>query len=245
MSPTARVVAVVPPEAGEGDEPVLAAARALGDVLGASSTVLRPGTGSSPEDVLEALAGDDVAAAAMGLREDDPVLWRVVTRTHVPLLVVPHDTARTMGSIRRVVLPLDGSPATAAAVLPMARLLLAAGADVEALHVFAPATAPAFWDHAGHSHVAFTEEFLRRHQLDGVRLDLRRGRPVVEVLSTVDRSGADLVLLGWAQDLTAGHAAIVRQALLSATVPVLLVGAGPGPLPGPEAGPSALPPPPG
>lgn len=242
MTHTEQVVAVLE---REEDEQVVDAAQALARALGAEVAVLRPHGGDAAGEVLRSLAGEQVVGAVLSAHGEHAVLWEVVTRATVPILVIPRDLTGTLESVDRVVVPLDGSAATAAVVAPMIRAVLAAGADVVAVHVFAPATAPAFWDHAGHSHVAFTEEFLRRHQLEGVRLDLRRGRPVVELLDTLDRSHADLVLLGWSQDLSAGHADVVRRALVSAAVPVLLVGAGPGPLPDQDTGPSALPPSPG
>lgn len=245
MSPHERVVAVVE-HGGPGDEEqVVAAARALGGALGATPVRLTPGADDPAAEVLRALAAEGVAGAALSAHGEDPVLWQVLTHVTVPLLVVPPGVTRAMRSLATVVVPLDGTWVTATAVAPMTRSMLDAGVDVVAVHVFDTSTAPAFWDHAGHSHASFTEEFLRRHQLGGVRLDLRRGRPVVEVLSTVDRSGADLVLMAWGQDLSPGHAAVVRHALLTATVPVLLVRAGPGTLPEPDEGPSALPPHPG
>jgi hypothetical protein len=237
MRAAERLVAVV--EDGV-DEQVLAAAHALGATLDVASVVLHPGADHPVADVLRALADDGVAGAALSAHGERPVLWEVVTRARVPLLVVPRDVPGTMRSVGRVLLPLDGSALTAAAVAPMTRALLAGGAEIVAVHVFDPSTAPAFWDQPAHSHRTWTEEFLRRHDLDGVRLDLRRGGPVAEVLATVDRSGADLVLLGWGQDLGGGHAAVVREALLAATVPVLLVGTGPGTPSGPDVGPSAL-----
>lgn len=245
MSATPRWVAVVEHGGRGPDEQVLAAARALGDALGTDTALLAPGPDDPTADVLHALAADGVAGGVLSAHGDHPVLWQVVTRAPVPVLALPRGVIGAVRSVARVVVPLDGTPATAAAVGPLARSLLAAGADVAAVHVFDPSTAPAFWDHAGHSHLAFTEEFLRRHQLGGVRLDLRRGRPVVEVLSSLDRTRADLVLMAWGQDLSPGHADVVRHALLGASVPVLLVRAGPGTPPEPDAGPSALPPDPG
>lgn len=240
MTRTPRLVAVV--EDGV-DEQVLAAAHALGALLGATSVVLHPGADHPVEDVLDALADEGVVGAALSAHGAHPVLWDVITRARVPVLVVPRVVPGAMSSVSRVLLPLDGTTQTAAAVAPMTRAMLASDAEVVAVHVFDSSTAPAFWDQAAHSHRTWSEEFLRRHGLDGVRLDLRRGGPVVEVLGTVDRSGADLVLLGWGQDLGGGHAAVVRQALLAATVPVLLVSTGPGTPSGPDAGPSALAPP--
>ncbi len=145
-----------------------------------------------------------------------------------------------MGDVSRVLLPLDGSTETASAVADMARRAVAAGASVAAVHVFDAANAPAFWDQAAHGHTSWSREFLDRHHLDGVELDLRRGRPAEEVLAGAEQWGADLIVMAWDHDLGAGHARTVRRAVTQGTVPVLLVSADPGPRPD-DPGPSALP----
>lgn len=246
MTAAARIVAVLE---GGSDERLLAAAAALGRLLGAETIGLRldedacPGAGAAgagrSEQVLDALAGDGVVGGALSSGGDRPLFWEVITRTQVPVLVVPPGASRTLRPIRRVVLPLDGSSWTASVVEELAQAAVAAGVDVVPVHVFAPATTPAFWDQAAYSHRTWTAEFLRRHRLGDAPLDLRRGTPAAEVLQTVERSGADLVLLGWSQDLRPGHAPVVRR-LLEGSVPVLLVGSGPGTFDERQRGPSSL-----
>jgi nucleotide-binding universal stress UspA family protein len=158
---------------------------------------------------------------------------------------VPRAAAGTAGRLARVLLPLDGAPGTAAGVARLVGSALAGGAEVVALHVFEPATVPAFWDHAGHTDVEWSHEFLRRNLPREVRLDLRRGDPAHEVLAEVEREDADLVLVGWGQDLAAGRAATVREALSECPVPVLLVrrelrSRGPGTFADHGTGPSTL-----
>lgn len=189
--------------------------------------------------MLAVLASEDVVGATLGTHGRAPVLWDVIEGARVPLLVIPGRASGTVRPIRRILLPLDGSSATTDTVEPFTRSAQDAGVDVVALHVFDATTAPAFWDHPSHAHRSWTEEFLRRHRLGAIPLDVRRGDPDVEVLLAADRSGADAILLGWGQELGAGHARLVRSVLLAARVPVLLVGPVPGPTP---AGTRDLPP---
>lgn len=232
----------------DDEDQVVSGAAALADMLDAAPVPLRVGAAAAAAGaeahrraavVLDALSPDHVVGAVLRARQDDALLVDVATGARVPLLVIPAGVRGTISSLRRVLVPLDGSAATAAEVRPLVGSALDAGADVVAVHVFDTSTTPAFWDQAAHSHRTWTREFMRRHGLDRVRLDLRRGQPVVEVLAEAGRGDVDVVLLGWGQDLGIGRAPVVR-ALLEAAVPLLLTGAGPGTNDRRGRGPSSL-----
>ncbi len=150
-----------------------------------------------------------------------------------PLVVVPPDAdGPRNGHLDCVLAPLDGSEASAHAVAESVRLFCAHGVDVVVLHVFEAATVPRFWDQAQHAQPVWEQEFRARFcDAEGVRVQLRSGVPGEHVVSVAAQEQADLIVLGWAQDLSAGRARTVRQALSSAGVPVLLV-----PLAEPEGG---------
>jgi hypothetical protein len=222
------------------DLQVTAAAAAVADLLGVGTSLLRIPPGSAADrsrGVLDALADERVAGAALRADQSDPLCWDVVSHAPCPVVVVPPDSRRTVRHVSRVLLPLDGSPDTAEAVADIARQALAGGAQVLAMHVFDAATVPAFWDHPAHTHEQWTHEFLRRNLPGADVLDLRRGDPAAEVLAATGRTDADLVLIGWGRDLSSGRAATVRQVLADGVVPVLLVATGPAPRPAPDPGP--------
>lgn len=213
------------------DRQVLAAAQTLARLLGIDSRRLLVPPGAAPARagvVLDALAAEDVAAAAMSAKGPEPVCWDVITHVAAPLLVVPRRSTRVMRAISRVLLPLDGTTAAAAAVADLAGRALDSGASVVAVHTFDPGNVPAFWDQAAYSHQEWTREFARRNLPDAVELDLRRGRPPEEVLAEAEGDGVDLIILGWGQDLAPGRAATVRHVLTRGSVPVLLVPCGGG-----------------
>lgn len=210
----------------DADEQVAAAARVVATLLGADTSTLHLAEVDQSDRaaaVLEALTAAGTVGAALTARGPHPVCWDVITHVDVPLLVVPEHSERVLGGLARVLLPLDGSVETAAAVSGVARRALQEGASVVAVHVFDASTVPAFWDQPAHTHRHWTGEFLRRNLPEPVELDLRSGRPAEEVLAEADDSGADLVVIAWAQDLGAGRAATVRRALTAGRTPVLLV----------------------
>jgi len=211
------------------DRQVIAAAEALAHLLGVDTARLRVPPGPSSERaaaVLTALAAEDVTGSAMSARGPEPLCWDVITHIATPVVVVPRNSKRMMRGISRVLLPMDGTQATAAGVADLAQRALDAGATVVGVHVFDTGTVPAFWDQAAYSHKEWTREFLRRNLPDAVELDLRSGRPAEEVLAEAEHDGVDLIVVGWGQDLTPGRAATVRQALTHGRVPVLLVPTG-------------------
>jgi nucleotide-binding universal stress UspA family protein len=211
------------------DRQVLAAADAIAHLLTIDTETLpvRPGPAVDRADVvLQALAADDVAAAAMSARGPEPLCWDVIGQIAAPVVVVPRSSKQMMPKVSRVLLPMDGTAATAASVSGLAQRALDSGAHVVATHVFDPSTVPAFWDQAAYSGQEWTREFLRRNLPAGVELDLRSGRPAEEVVAEAERDDVDLIIIGWGQDLGAGRAATVRHALTQGRVPVLLVRCG-------------------
>ena len=54
-------------------------------------------------------------------------------------------------------------------------------------------------------------------------MQVRLGRREEEILRAVNETEPDLVALGWAQELAAGRAPVVRELLERGRIPVLLV----------------------
>jgi nucleotide-binding universal stress UspA family protein len=190
--------------------------------------------------------GDPVTRLLEAARTDGPVLVvvgaRSTTRTEtpvghvalelargttVPLLVVP--SASTLGRTTRptrALVPLDDDPRTTAQVRPLVERLEHAGVEIVITHVFDPDHPPPTMDQPAHAQAAWGAEFLARHGHDAHVLELRRGATWDAVLRCVEDVTADLLVLGWAQHLTPGHARTVRRTLDRSSVPVLLVPSG-------------------
>ena len=150
----------------------------------------------------------------------------LVSTLATPVLLVPppRNGHRVLRTFERVLVPLEGSEPSAIAVADALAHFTEAGLEIVVLHVFDADTVPRFWDAAGHAEESFTASFSSRwcHEHD-VDLHLRRGEAPDAVVEIAAAEHVDLVALGWSQDLTPGHAAVVRAALADCGVPVLLV----------------------
>jgi hypothetical protein len=145
-----------------------------------------------------------------------------------PVIVVP-PTVHVPPSTRlhRLLVPLDGTGETAAAVQTILGTAVSEPElDVVALHVFEADSIPAFSDHAGHEAEAWRDEFMRRWLPAGhgsVTLETRVGRPADAVRAVIEEVDADFVALSWKQDLAPGRAQVVSTLLADAHVPVVLL----------------------
>lgn len=206
-----------------------AAARAAGQAAGVKLSEI---SGPTVPALVTAARTDEVVAMVVGARGTPAgrrpaghVALEVITTLRKPLVVVPPHAAGP-SRLARVLVPLDGSAATAAALRSTIDLVCGSEAEVVVLHVYEEASLPAFSDQPQHETESWAKEFLARYcpaSAHGVRLELRVGAPGEHVLAVAVEENADLIALGWAQDLSTGRAAVVREVLERSSVPVLLV----------------------
>ena len=94
------------------------------------------------------------------------------------------------------------------------------------LHVHTPDAVPAFQDQPHHAIPAWEREFASRFvSIPDARVEIieRVGSAADRVAAVARDTGADLITLGWSQDLSPGHAEVVRDTLAHSDVPVLLI----------------------
>lgn len=142
-----------------------------------------------------------------------------------PLVVVP-PKAHAPSRLRRALVPVEATRATAEALARVSELVCGSGLEVIVLHVHDAGSVPAFTDQVQHETEGWSREFLARYcrELEGeVRLELRVGEPGQSVADVARETNVDLVALVWSQDLSPGRAALVREVLARSVVPVLLV----------------------
>ena len=159
-----------------------------------------------------------------GVLPGDEMWQPVAQRSAKPVVLVPAGTRRLPRRIRRVLLPLDGTARSAAAVAEAAERFARGGAELVMLHVFDAQTVPKFWDQHAHAGQAWEQEFLARYcALPGARLELRSGAAAEHVAKVAEAEQADMIALAWSQRLDPGRAAAVRRTILEAEVSVMLV----------------------
>jgi nucleotide-binding universal stress UspA family protein len=236
-------------------EPVARAARAIAALLGAEVIgvhVAEPGSppraalerrarfpvsrveGDTVEALVTAIEGADVAIAVVGARSrpDAPrptghVPLELSERLTCPLLVVPpHSTLGERGRVRRMLVPLDGTPQTSAAARRLVRQVRPAGIEVVATHVLDDSHPLHFADAPQHDYDAWRREFLARHAAPDTELDVRRGDTWTAIEACAHEVAADLIVVVWSQRLASGRAVVVREALANPDLPVLLLPAG-------------------
>lgn len=199
---------------------------------GAMGVRLREESGDPQTVVLGELARDDVAAAVIGIRDlpggahpTGHLALAVVEEATKPVVVVPPEAwDRDDPRFRSILVPLDGTEASAEAVRPLLSQFCRWGAEVVVVHAFDVRSAPRFLDRPGYDLPSWAGEFLARYCGEtGARLHWCRGVVGERVLDTIREEQPDLIVLSWSRDLSPGRAAVVRAVLAHATVPVLLV----------------------
>jgi nucleotide-binding universal stress UspA family protein len=245
-----KVIAAL--DASLAAQPVLRSAIALGEALGAEVEAVHvqeddervPRTTAAEHHVdlrvehgpvagvlVDMAQAEDVRALVLGARGSrlsgrplGGTALAVATSLSKPVLVVPPD-ARHPGTLRRVLVPLEGRAATRT---PREIIALVEGVelDVFTLHVLGEEALPLFTDQPQHEHPALVDEMLRRFCPWGigvVRFEVRVGRPEEVVPLVAEQEDVDVIALGWSQELAADREPVVRAVLDRAHVPALLV----------------------
>jgi nucleotide-binding universal stress UspA family protein len=176
-------------------------------------------------------AGDeDVVGMVLGSRTErgDPrpagsTALTVITSAEKPVAVVPPGVP-PREELATMLVPLDGTTRSASAIWDVVRCACEGDTDVVVLHVLQEDSAPMFADQPMYEAEAWLREFMARFcPTDGATPRVRFGVPSDEVMSVAEEVGADLIALGWSQDMSPGRAAVVRRCLAEARLPILLV----------------------
>lgn len=202
--------------------------RALADRQAIPLRLLDGRVGSS---LLAAMAAPEVTAAVLGARslpgDHRPMgstALEVAQQSRKPVLVVtPEAFDGSRQHFRRLLLPLEGDPQSSRPVVETLLPLLAQDVELVILHVFTAATTPRFLDRPGRDLELLGDELRCRHCPGAARIELRTGTVGRRIEEVCREDRADLVVLAWSQTMEEGHAAVVRDVLLRAEVPVLLL----------------------
>jgi nucleotide-binding universal stress UspA family protein len=210
-------------------------------------TVIDPRIGDASGAILAAAAEANTRAIFLCTHHAAPSPGRplghtaraIVSSAPCPVVLVPPERGARPWSLRRLLLPHDGTPSTSNAIHPASRLAHRAGAEISVLNVAgaeqaAPAergalTTPFYLDHPQHEWPAWATEFVERLDsicpLEGlrIRLALASGKPGDEILVYAQRQEIDLIVLAWRGELEADHATILKAVVGGARCPTMIV----------------------
>ena len=188
-------------------------------------------TGPPFEAIVVAATAPDVTALVIGARGTDRgrqpaghTVLDVIARVRKPIVVVPPcGTPRAQPG--RVLVPLEGTTESSEAIEQVLALADRVGLEIVVLHVDTPQAVPAFQDQPHHAISAWQREFAARFvpQGCGVKVIQHVGAAADRVVPTAHDVHADLIVLAWNQDLTAGRAQVIQETLAQSSIPVLLV----------------------
>jgi nucleotide-binding universal stress UspA family protein len=214
---------------GEGD--------ALAEFEGVEAEVIEQG--DVARQVVARAAAGEVEAVAVGLRTGpEPGIGGVATALlrdlSDPLLLV-RPGMRPIERLRRLLVPLEGSPSASEAMRYTDEAFCARGREIVMLHVMTsdcpsePGSLPAprMVDQEQYDWSAWQEEFRMRFAQcprgGRHRVVVRVGDPVSTIVEEARELDAELIALSWRGTLAEDHAPVVRAMLEQSPCPILLV----------------------
>ncbi len=245
-------------EAGPGGEELLASARVLSREAGWAvrglhvkataaasdlklparlATQVEEAVGDPVETILGAAGRNDVLAFAMRHKGElgvGSVADGILARAQQTLLVM-RPGMRPISSLRRIVVPLEGSPRSSGAMRLTEEAFCARGREIVVLHVSTadmpdePGSLPAprMVDQEQYEwsswHEEFTMRFVTCPEGGRHRTVVRVGDPAEAIVEEATTPPADLIVLAWAGVFKAGRSMFVRAVLEHAPCPLLLV----------------------
>jgi nucleotide-binding universal stress UspA family protein len=172
-------------------------------------------------------------AGAEGISRD------VLLNAPCPVILVPGGRGQSPWSLRRMLVPHDGTPTSAGSVNSMGELCRRAGAEMILLHVATAAApppedpgalpAPRYLDQPQYEWPAWEGEFLARTRAIGKPPCDVKLRTVVctedighAIVRFASQEQTDLIALAWRMNLDAGRARTIRTVVRQAACPALI-----------------------
>jgi nucleotide-binding universal stress UspA family protein len=201
-------------------------------------------------DPVEALArlvqGAGVDAVAFGHRcaggsARAPGLGHVaesLLNGHVAPVLLVRPGMRPVAGLKRLYVPLEGSPSTSSAMRAADDALCARGREIVMLHVVTGDTpdetgslpVPRIMDQEHYEWGAWQDEFTMRFSQcprgGRHRVAVRVGDPAGIIAKEAGANGAELIVLSWNGSFESGHGAVIKELLDTAPCPLFLVPSG-------------------
>jgi nucleotide-binding universal stress UspA family protein len=155
---------------------------------------------------------------------------------HVAPVLLVRPGMRPVAGLKRLVVPLEGSPSVSAAMRAADDALCARGREIVMLHVVTSGDtpteigsmpAPRMTDQEHYEWSAWQDEFTMRFSTcpEGGRhrVAVRVGEPAAVIAEEAGKNGAELIVLSWNGSFESGHGAVIKELLTTAPCPLLLV----------------------
>jgi nucleotide-binding universal stress UspA family protein len=199
--------------------------------------------GVAEQELLRLAVRPEVDAVALGLRtREEPGLGRVASvllEGHRSPLLLVRPGMRPLTSLRRILVPLEGSPSASDAMLRADEAFCTRGVEIVMLHVVggeAPHEtgsfpAPRMMDQEHYEWGEWKEEFTMRFSQcpEGGRhrVAVRVGAPGPTIVDEAREMRSDLLVVSWSATLAPDRAPVLRTLLERSPCPLLLVPAAP------------------
>ena len=208
-------------------------------------------TGEAAEQIVRLAEEPEVALVALTTHGRElenayrlgGVARRIVANTKRPVLILKPESAGQVHEIRRLLVPVDGTPKTASALHPVMELAAALGSAVDLLYVASrnlsppgergTVTAPRYVDQPQHEWPEWASEAVDRLATGcagcpedvPVRAFLAQGEIGDEIARFAMNRGSDAIVLVRRSRFQPDRAKVIRSVLRQTDCPVIIVGA--------------------
>jgi len=157
---------------------------------------------------------------------------------HVAPVLLVRPGMRPIAGLKRLYVPLEGSPSTSEAMRSTDDALCARGREIVMLHVVTGDTpseigslpVPRIMDQEHYEWGAWKDEFTMRFSQcprgGRHRVVVRVGDPAGVIVEEAAKRGGELIVLSWNGSFESGHGAVIKELLDTAPCPLLLVPSG-------------------
>jgi nucleotide-binding universal stress UspA family protein len=163
----------------------------------------------------------------------------VLRTASCPVVLVPPARGRKYWALRRVLVPHDGTPTSAATIGPATDFASMAAAELVVLHVATPGTErptepgtlvfPRYVDQPQYEWPVWAQEFLDRLRAVGrardgvdIRLAVAQGEAGSAIVDFAQENDSDLIVLGWRGVLEPDRARTMRRVIRDSSCPVVV-----------------------
>jgi len=168
----------------------------------------------------------------------------IVKNTYKPVLLIKPDIEISCQNgkwiPKKALIPLNGAPNSAQALLPAMNILVKTTAEIDLLHIASheiePSkeegsfTMPYYEDYPQHEWNSWSKEFMRRfcpilhnHNHINLKLSLSHGNPAEEILNFADENKNDFIAIAWHGTFSKLRAATLKKVLSECGCPVMLI----------------------